>query len=164
MTTDQQRRTGRFARPSASPAFPWFRLRFDELEVGMRTTTTGRTITDADVVMFGGLTGQLHGVHVDEQFAATTPVGHRTPQGMLLVSYALGLLPLHDSPAIVLRSFKDITFKRPGRIGMTIHAVARVGGLRALSDDAGLVDTRLDLLDETDALIARGAAAIVWGR
>ncbi len=164
MTTDQQRRAGRFTRPSDAPAAPWFRLRFDELEVGMRTTTTGRTITDADVVMFGGLTGQLHGVHVDEQFAAMTPAGQRTPQGMLLVSYALGLLPLHDSPAIVLRGFKDITFKRPGRIGMTIHAVARVAGLRVLSDDAGLVDTRLDLLDETDALIARGAAAIVWAR
>lgn len=167
MTTDADRPATlplkRFLRPASSDA-PWFALRFDELEVGMRTLTSGRTVTEADVVMFGGLTGQLHPIHTDAHHAATTPVGHRTPQGMLLVSYALGLLPLHDSPAIVLRQFKDITFKRPGRIGMTIHAGARVASLRPLDDATGLVETRLDLLDEDDRLVARGAAVIVWAR
>lgn len=153
----------RFIRPAARDA-PWFTLRFDDLQVGMRTHTAGRTVTEADVVLFGGLTGQLHPIHTDAQHAATTPVGHRTPQGMLLVSYALGLLPLHDSPAIVLRQFKDITFKRPGRIGMTIHAAARVASLRPLDHATGLVETRLDLFDEDDRLIARGAAVIVWAR
>lgn len=157
--TSGPRRAARFTRDR-----PWFALPFDDLEVGMRTTTAGRTVTEADIVLFGGLTGQLHAIHVDAHHAATTPVGRRTPQGMLLVSYALGLLPLHDSPAIVLRQFKDITFKRPGRIGMTIRAEARVAKLTPLDDDAGLVETRLTLLDERDATIARGAAVIVWGR
>lgn len=167
MTTDADHPVtlpaARFLRPASRDA-PWFTRRFDELEVGIRTRTAGRTITEADIVMFGGLTGQLHPIHTDAHHAATTPVGHRTPQGMLLVSYALGLLPVHDSPAIVLRQFKDITFKRPGRIGMTIHAVARVASLRPLDDATGLVETRLDVADEDDRLIVRGAAVIVWGR
>jgi acyl dehydratase len=167
MTTDAEQPVTlpaeRFLRPASRDA-PWFALRFDELAVGMRTQTAGRTVTEADVVLFGGITGQLHPIHTDAHHAATTPVGHRTPQGMLLVSYALGLLPLHDSPAIVLRQFKDITFKRPGRIGMTIHAAARVASLRPLDDATGLVETRLDLLDEEDRLVARGAAIIVWAR
>ena len=69
-------------------------LDFDRLETGLAVTTRGRTITESDLVSFSALTGDWHPQHADADWAAEGPFGERVAHGMLVLSYAVGLLPI----------------------------------------------------------------------
>lgn len=64
---------------------------FEDLPVGFAYTTASRTITEADVVAFGTLTGDLNRAHMDAEFAAAAAFGRRIAHGMLVASYMSGL-------------------------------------------------------------------------
>ncbi|MBZ0098850.1 MAG: hypothetical protein K8F30_07180, partial [Taibaiella sp.] len=63
---------------------------FEEYEVGQKMVTRGRTITEADLVMFAGLTGDYNPMHTDAEYAATSLAEKRVAHGMLIMSYAVG--------------------------------------------------------------------------
>ena len=50
---------------------------FEDFEVGQKSDTVGRTITEADIVAFAGLSGDYNQIHTDVQFAENTPYGQR---------------------------------------------------------------------------------------
>ena len=62
--------------------------------------SSGRTVTEYDVVSFASLTGDWHPQHADAAWAAESPFGRRIAHGMLVISYALGLLPI--DPRVVM--------------------------------------------------------------
>ena len=81
----------------------------------------GRTITEADVVAFAGLTGDHHPQHTDASWAAGGPFGERIAHGMLVLAYAVGLVDFDPERIVALRRIEDVVFKRPVRLGDTIH-------------------------------------------
>lgn len=91
---------------------------FEEIQVGDRETWT-RTITDADVVVYGGLIGDRGPLHLDEEFARRTPFGQRLSYGMLGAGYIGATLAqlLGIASAYVGQSLR---FRAPVRIGDTI--------------------------------------------
>ncbi len=95
----------------------------EDLSVGM-SAVYSKTVTEADIVMFAGVSGDTNPVHLDEAFAAETPFKGRIAHGMLgasLISTVLGTkLP---GPGCIYVS-QDLRFKAPVRIGDTV--VARV--------------------------------------
>ena len=64
---------------------------FDAFEVGQRFETPRRTITEADIVAFSGLSGDYNPVHTDEVFAAGTEFGSRIAHGPMGIGMAFGL-------------------------------------------------------------------------
>src|SRR5438034_28685 len=76
---------------------------FDGLAVGDRFVTRGRTVTEADVVSFACLTGDMHPQHTDRAWAASSLFGERVAHGMLVASFALGMLPFDPERVIALR-------------------------------------------------------------
>ena len=64
---------------------------FEEFEVDRRIISHGRTITEADVVNFAGLSGDYNSIHTDAVFADQTPYRQRVAHGMLGMSIASGL-------------------------------------------------------------------------
>ena len=97
----------------------------EDLDVGMKAAF-GKTITDADIVMFAGVSGDTNPVHLDEEFAATTPFGGRIAHGMLtasLISTVLGTkLP---GPGCIYLS-QSMKFLAPVRVGETVRAEATI--------------------------------------
>lgn len=93
----------------------------DDLEPGM-TATFGKTITDADILMFAGVSGDTNPVHLNEEFAAGTPFQGRIVHGMLtasLISTVLGTkLP---GPGCIYVS-QSMRFLAPVRAGDTVRA------------------------------------------
>ncbi len=93
----------------------------EDLEPGM-TATFGKTITDADILMFAGVSGDTNPVHLNEEFAAGTPFHGRIVHGMLtasLVSTVLGTkLP---GPGCIYVS-QSMRFLAPVRAGDTVRA------------------------------------------
>jgi len=71
---------------------PRLGFRFEDLFVGMRFRSPGRTITDADLVGFAGLTGDYSELHTSDIYAASSQFGRRVAHGMLGLAYAHGLM------------------------------------------------------------------------
>ncbi|NJD36070.1 MAG: MaoC family dehydratase [Betaproteobacteria bacterium] len=93
----------------------------EDLAIGMSAETT-KTITDADIVLFAGVSTDFNAVHMDEEYARTTPFGGRIAHGMLsasLLSAVLGnQLP---GPGVVYLG-QSLRFRAPVRPGDTVHA------------------------------------------
>jgi acyl dehydratase len=139
-------------------------LEFDRLEIGTSVTTPGRTITEADLVSFAALTGDWHPQHADAEWAAESPFGERIAHGMLVLSYAIGLLPIDPQRVMALRGLRSVVFKRPVAIGATIAAEATIAGLRPLDEDHGLVELALRVRDGEDKLVMRATIDALWRR
>lgn len=151
--------TPRFTR-TAAPQAPWF----DDLAEGDVVPGRGRTITEADVVSFATLTGDFHPQHVDAAWSAQQQFGERVAHGMLVASYAIGLLDLPFERIVALRRVKDLTFKRPVRLGDTIRVSATLEGLRDLDPSAGMVACRIKVTNADGGLVARMVVEVLWRR
>ncbi|WP_424814442.1 MaoC family dehydratase [Roseococcus sp. YIM B11640] len=101
---------------------------FEDLAVG-QTASFAKTITEADIVLFAGVTGDTNPVHIDAEFAANTPFKERIAHGMLsagLISTVLGTrLP---GPGCVYLN-QSLRFRAPVRIGATVTATVTVTAL-----------------------------------
>ena len=127
-------------------------------------TTRGRTITEADVVSVAALTGDWHPQHADAAWAAGSRFGERVAHGMLVLSYAVGLVPFDPERVVALRGFEDVTFKRPVRIGDTIRVHSYVEGSRPLDDGHALVTLAWRIVNQDGATVARARVQALWRR
>lgn len=137
---------------------------FDELEVGEEFATLQRTVTEDDVMAFAALTGDMHPQHTDADWAAGGLFGERIAHGMLVLSYAVGLAPLDPDRVLALRRLGEVVFKRPVRLGDAVHVRGSLLGLRAISEDAGLVSCRWEIVNQRGELCARAEVDVVWRR
>jgi 3-hydroxybutyryl-CoA dehydratase len=137
---------------------------FEEIEPGDRFATPGRTITEADVVGFAALTGDNHPQHTDAEWAAAGRFGERIAHGMLVLSYAAGLVPSDPDRVVALRRVGDAVFKAPVRLGDTIHVEGSVEEKRELDEGHGLVTCRWRVVNQRDKLVARVSVDAVWKR
>src|SRR4051812_42992088 len=110
-------------------------LFLEDLVVGHKQTTKGRTVTEADIVSFTGLSGDFNSLHTDEEFAKQTPYGTRVAQGLLGASIASGLITQTgslDGTALGIRELKW-KFIGPIKAGDTIKVVATILATRPSS-------------------------------
>lgn len=160
MTRPNQPTTDGRGRGGPSP----LTLDFGALEPGQRFVTRGRTITESDVVSFAALTGDRHPQHVDAAWSAESRFGERVAHGMLVLSYAVGLVPLDADRVLALRRVRDAVFKRPARLGDTIRVDGRIDSATPLDDATGLVATGWRILRQDGALLARAEVDVLWRR
>jgi 3-hydroxybutyryl-CoA dehydratase len=100
---------------------------FDDVEVGQEWESPGRTITEADIVYFAGVSGDFNPIHVDHEFARTTPFRRPVAHGLLVLSVSSGL-GLH-SPAMRTLAFLQIRewkFVGPVYIGDTVRVRSKL--------------------------------------
>src|SRR4051794_11206251 len=102
-------------------------LFFDDLIIGQEWKSLGRTITQADIVNFAGLSGDYNPIHMDHEFAKTTPFQQPIAHGLLTFSIASGLgLNNPAMRTLAFMSIRDWQFKDPVYIGDTIYVHTRV--------------------------------------
>ena len=87
-------------------------LFFDDLELGCEWESLGRTITQSDIVNFAGVSGDFNPIHMDHEFAASTPFRQPIAHGLLVLSISSGL-GLFAPPVrtIAFIQFKEWFFK-----------------------------------------------------
>jgi 3-hydroxybutyryl-CoA dehydratase len=134
------------------------------LEVGQTFTTRGRTITETDLVSFAALTGDWHPQHADASWAESSRFGRRVAHGMLVLSYAVGLVPMNPSRVVALRGLDSVVFKRPAFIGDTIRVEGRVEEWKPLDEETGLLGLRWKIVNQSNETIARARVEVVWRR
>ena len=135
------------------------RLYFEDLPLEKKFVTAGRTITEADVVAFAGLSGDFNSLHVDETFAASTPFGERIAHGLLVLSIASGLstrLPVLHALQPSLLGMTEVTchWLAPVRIGDTLRVeLTFTAAQRTRSGTRGRVTERRVVLNQDDVTV-----------
>ena len=137
---------------------------FEALEVGDRFETRGRTVTEADVATFAGLTGDMHPQHTDAEWSAQSRFGERIAHGLLVLSFSAGLVPFDPEVVVAMRGVEDCKFKQPVRFGDTIHVVGEVREKQELDGGHGLVGCRWRVLNQRDKLVMLANVEVVWRR
>lgn len=94
---------------------PW-----EDYRIGERRVTSGRTVTETDVVLHAGQTGDFFPHHMDAEWAATQPIGQRIAHGTLILSIAVGMTATEINPLAMSYGYDRIRFVRPVHIGDTI--------------------------------------------
>ena len=122
------------------------RYYWEDLEPGFSFETASRTVTEADVVNFAALSADYNRVHVDAEYAASTPWGARIAHGMLVASIVSGLntrtvINQLLEPSLIGMLETRIRFPKPTLIGDTIKARIEISDRRETSNPArGIVD------------------------
>lgn len=99
---------------------------FEEYEIGESRTTVGRTITEADIVLHAGQTGDFFPHHLDAEWMATQPAGQRIAHGTLILSVAVGMTAGDINPRSMSYGYDKIRFIKPVFIGDTITVTAAI--------------------------------------
>jgi len=104
---------------------------FADAEIGETRTTRGRTVTEADVVNFAGVSGDFNHIHTDAVTMAETDYGERIVHGAFVFSAVTGLLWEHrshdeQSDVVAFYGVDHLRFTAPTFIGDTIHAEIEV--------------------------------------
>jgi acyl dehydratase len=112
---------------------------FEEFEIGLEMESQGRTITEADIVNFAGVSGDYNSIHTDAEFSKATPFGERIAHGMLVLSVATGLgmqLGFLDGTVI---AFTGLEWKFRGvvKIGDTVRMIVKVAKTKAMKAAGG---------------------------
>lgn len=140
---------------------------YQEFEVGERFITPGRTITEADIGAFAGLTGDYNPVHTDEDFAAQTDFGSRVAHGPMGIGVAFGLaarLDLIDGTVVALLGV-TWSFRGPMRIGDTIRAQIEVVEKRPVKHpDRGLIGLSMVIVNQRSETLQAGSAQLLMRR
>ncbi|HTO84019.1 MAG TPA: MaoC family dehydratase, partial [Methylomirabilota bacterium] len=103
-------------------------LYLEDVTLGM-TAVYSRTVTEADIVLFSGVSGDVNPVHMDQEFAKQTMFKGRIAHGMLTASFISTVLGTKlPGPGCVYIS-QNLKFKAPVRIGDTVKARVTVTGI-----------------------------------
>ena len=116
---------------------------------------SARTVTEADVEQFAELTGDHHPQHLDSDWAADSQFGERIAHGMLVASFAVGLVDFDPQRVIALRRVRDMVFKRPVRFGDSIRVETAEIERNSLDDSAVLVTYVWRVVNQSDQLVCR---------
>jgi 3-hydroxybutyryl-CoA dehydratase len=94
---------------------------YDEMEIGQKWVTPGRTITEADVVSFAYLSADWHSLHTNKEYATATTFGQRIAHGFLVLSIGTGMVPTLREAVLALYGVDRVRFIAPVFIGDTVH-------------------------------------------
>ncbi|MBI4362824.1 MAG: MaoC family dehydratase N-terminal domain-containing protein [Euryarchaeota archaeon] len=140
-------------------------LYFEDLKVGDKFTTARRTVTEADITAFAGLSGDFHPLHTDEEYAKKGPFKGRIAHGMLTLSIASGLKVrqgLFTDTLIAFLGMEGLRFTAPVRIGDTIHVETEVLEKRRTSDGKrGVAKTRSLIKNQKGETVAEETTAFM---
>jgi acyl dehydratase len=102
----------------------------EDFEAGQLHTTSGRTITEADVVIHAGQTGDFYPHHMDAEWCRTQPFGQRMAHGTLIFSVAVGMTATEINPRAMSYGYDRLRFVKPVFLNDTIRVRTEIRSIR----------------------------------
>jgi acyl dehydratase len=140
---------------------------FEEIQVGDEYLSPGRTVTEADIVAFAGLSGDYNVLHTDAEFMRTSIFGERIAHGLLGLAISSGLGTRAMPRQFATLAFLGLRwrFKGPIKIGDTIKVRLNVAEKRETSKpDRGIVTIRRVVLNQHGETVQEGDTEIMVER
>ena len=140
---------------------------FEDFVIGEETVTPGRTITEADIVNFAGLTGDWYELHTNVEYASKTRFGQRIAHGALIFSISTALNVRVMPPGNTLIAFYGVDklrFVKPTAIGDTIYCRNKV--LEKIQRDAssGVVASLCEVINQRGEVVISYTSRALWQR
>ena len=127
----------------------------DDITIGQKASFT-KTVTEADVVLYAGLTGDFNRIHVDAEYARSTRFGERIAHGLLVAGLVQPAMSEITTPGGVSLRY-EFDFRAPVRIGDTITAEAEVVHIR---DDKPIVTLATRCVNQRGEVVVEGKALV----
>ena len=143
---------------------------FETPEIGDKFVTAGRTVTEADVVAFAGLSGDFNSLHTDAEYAQGTLHKQRLAHGMLVLSIMSGLctrLPVMKCMERTILGLANLEcrWKRPTFIGDTLHIVLEIIDKKpSHKPDRGTIVMRRTAVNQRDETVLESDWSLVIRR
>jgi acyl dehydratase len=141
--------------------------RYEDLFIGMGFRSPGRTITDADLIGFAGLTGDFSELHTSDVYAKSSQFGQRVAHGMLGLAYAHGLMwartgELRET-AIAFLGITDWKFAGPIYVGDTIFVNYTLADLRDSKSrpTQAIASFDVEVVNQDGTVVQRGRKALL---
>lgn len=142
-------------------------LTFEEFDVGDQYESQGRTVTEADVVTFAGLSGDFNPLHTDAEFARSTPFGERIAHGMLVAAMATGMANwtgVFEGTTLALME-QQIRYKGAVKFGDTVRLQLEVADKGETSKpDRGIVRFATRVLNHRNEVVIDGEWTLLMRR
>jgi 3-hydroxybutyryl-CoA dehydratase len=148
-------------------SFTTSHLYFDDVQVGQEWESLGRTVTEADIVNFAGLSGDFNPIHMDHEFAKKTLFRRPIAHGLLVQAMGSGLgLVCPPMRTLAFLSLKEWNFLEPVYIGDTIRIKAELIGKEERSRGRrGVTTWKRQIYNQNDKVVQAGiVVTLVEGR
>jgi acyl dehydratase len=127
---------------------------FEEFALDSIRESTGRTITETDIVIHAGQTGDFYPHHMDEEWCKTQPFKKRMAHGTLVFSVAVGLTAGLVNEVSMTYGYERLRFLKPVFIGDTIRTRITIKDLKEhKKPQYGLVTEGLEVFNQHDELV-----------
>lgn len=139
---------------------------FEDLQLGEEYTSPGRTVTETDVVLFAGLSGDYNVLHTDAEHMKASLFGERIAHGLLGLAIQQGLAS-RGEPTAARGCLAGVKwkFKGPIRLGDTIHVRSRIAGLEdGAVAGRGLVTVERQVINQHGEVVQEGETAHLFER
>lgn len=139
---------------------------FEDIEVGEEYESPGRTVTETDIVLFAGLSGDYNVLHTDAEFMKGSIFGERIAHGLLGLAIQAGLFT-RATQAYATLAFVGLRwkFKAPIKIGDTIRLRARVTTKKETSGPGrGLITVERTVLNQRGEIVQEGETDLLVER
>ena len=144
--------------------------RYADLHVGMTFRSPGRTITDADLVGFAGLTGDFSELHTSDVYAKNSQFGRKVAHGLLGLAYAHGLMwartgELRET-AVAFLGINEWKFLEPIFVGDTIFVNYQISDLRDSKSrpTQAIAVFDVSVVDQNNRTVQRGSKALLLSK
>jgi acyl dehydratase len=141
-------------------------LYFEDFKVGMEFITPGRTISEADVVMFSGISGDYNEIHTNEEFAKQTRFGTRLVHGVFGLSIVTGLMGrtgVFEGTALAMLEIKNWKFVKPIYINDTLYTKFTITETRKSQSNpsVGIVNRYFELINQHQEVVQKGEIPVM---
>lgn len=127
---------------------------YEDYELGSVRQSLSRTITETDIVLHAGQTGDFFPHHMDERWCNTQPFGHRIAHGTLIFSIAIGQTATEINPEAFSKGYDRLRFITPVFIGDTLNTRVTISGLNEDKKPGyGIVTEHVEVFNQTQTLI-----------
>ncbi len=143
---------------------------FENLVVGSKFRSPGRTIGESDILNFAGLSGDFLPLHTDAEYAKTTPYGQRIAHGLLATIMASGLVNRSElgvacQTTIMALLGLEWKYQKPILIGDTIHIETEVIAKKETSrPDRGVVTFQRNVVNQRGEVVQVGTLPLMIRR
>ncbi|BCU81524.1 MaoC family dehydratase [Polycladomyces abyssicola] len=121
----------------------------EQYQIGESWLSKGRTITEADLVMFSAFSGDWFPLHTDKEYASRTLFKQRIAHGMLVLSAATGLFQFEPGVVVAFYGMEHVRFTNPTFIGDTIHLEVKIIDNQEKDNGRGVITALQEIKKQT---------------
>jgi len=140
---------------------------FEDWEIGKVYESASRTITETDIVIFAGLSGDYNPLHTDEEFAKKSIFGRRVPHGLLVLSISSGLINqsgMFEGAVEAFLAMEKFRLTKAILPGDTIKTRFEAIEKKVTKQGKGIVTFKMDVLNQKDEVCSERISVLMIKR